>query len=137
MSYVPNMDFRWDMSLENAQQLSSVVDCDELLTRCLNNLAFAERMLALFQNRCGEDLSELEAALDAGDMERVRRVAHKLAGASANAAAFGLQARAADLRHAACDSSLDHTRQCLTELQGEWLRFNEALSTDQASLKTS
>jgi HPt (histidine-containing phosphotransfer) domain-containing protein len=119
------------MSLESLQGLSSVINHNELLARCLNNLDFAERMLALFQGRCGEELADLQQAFDEGNMDSVRRVAHRLAGACANAAAFGLQARAADLRHAASDGSRDKVSQCLVELQREWHRFTAAMSTDQ------
>ncbi|MBL9125589.1 MAG: Hpt domain-containing protein [Planctomycetaceae bacterium] len=125
------------MSLEHAESLSSVINCDELLTRCLNNIEFAERILALFQNRCGEDLSDLERAFERGDMDSVRRLSHRLAGASANAAAFGLQSCAANVRHAASDGSLDQARQRLHELRGEWERFTSAMATAQQTLETT
>ena len=95
------------MSLESHEALSSVIDHDELLMRCLNKLDFAERMLALFQNHCGEEMADLDGALDRRDLESVRRIAHRLAGASANAAAFGLQSRVTELRKAAERGSID------------------------------
>ncbi len=116
------------MSLETLQGLSSVIDHDALLTRCLNNLDFAERMLALFLEHCGEELIHLDQAFDKGDMEAVRRISHRFAGASANAAAFGLQARAAELRRAANDGSLDEALNCLVDLRQEWHRFTMAMS---------
>lgn len=125
------------MSLANVQGLSEVIDYHELLTRCLNNLSFAERMLALFQNRCGEDLAELERAFDQGDLELSRRLAHRLAGASANAAAFGVQSRAAELRRAISDNDLERSRQSLNELRHEWNRFTAAMSSEQLTHETS
>jgi HPt (histidine-containing phosphotransfer) domain-containing protein len=119
------------MSLGSLNDMAPVIDHQALLTRCLNRLDFVERMLRLFQDQCGMEVADLEQAFDQGDMNSVRRIAHRLAGASANAAAVGLQARAAELRHAADEGSLEKTSQCLVELQREWHRFTEARSADQ------
>jgi HPt (histidine-containing phosphotransfer) domain-containing protein len=119
------------MSRASLESLSSVIDHRALLTRCLNKLDFAERMLALFQSRCGEELEELDQAFEKADLEAVRRISHRLGGACANAAAFGLQACATDLRHAANDGSLDKASQCLAELRREWDRFTTVMSAEQ------
>jgi HPt (histidine-containing phosphotransfer) domain-containing protein len=116
------------MSLTNAERLSTVVDYDELVTRCLNKIDFAERMLTLFQNHCGQELAHLEQACETGDLESIRRISHRLAGAAANAAAGGLQGCAAELRRAATSGSLDTVTKCLGELQREWRRFNDAMA---------
>ena len=117
-------------SSKNAERLSTVVDYDQLVTRCLNKLDFAERMLSLFQNHCGEEMVVLERALETANLESVRLTAHRLAGAAANAAAFGLQSCAADLRIAASSGSLEQTSHSLSALQNEWRRFNDAMSAD-------
>jgi HPt (histidine-containing phosphotransfer) domain-containing protein len=122
------------MPLDNPNDMASVIDQKALLTRCMNRLDFVERMLTLFQDQCGLEVAELEQAFDNGDMNSVRRIAHRLAGASANAAAIGLQARAAQLRLAADDGSREKTSQCLVELQREWHRFTEARSADRKTV---
>jgi HPt (histidine-containing phosphotransfer) domain-containing protein len=119
------------MSLIEAPQLSGVIDLNELMTRCLNNLDFAERMLHLFENRCGEDLVELQRAFDQGDIEKARRVSHRFAGASANAAAGRLHGRANELRNDLREGSLEAARPRLKELRQEWQRFTEAMSSQQ------
>jgi HPt (histidine-containing phosphotransfer) domain-containing protein len=121
------------MSLESLQALDSVIDHDALLTRCLNKLDFAERMLTLFQGRCVEDMADLEQAFDQGDMGTVGKIAHRMAGACANAAAFGLQARATELRHATNDGGLEKISQCVAELQAEWDRFTTVVSASYKS----
>ena len=118
------------MSLQSLHALDSVIDSQELLTRCLNNLDFAERMLNLFEGRCCEELTDLDAAFEKGDLNAVRLIAHRLAGACANAAAFGLQTSATELRHAATDGSIEKASRCLHDLRQEWHRFMEARSAD-------
>ncbi len=124
-------------TLRNPERLATVVDYDELVTRCLSNLDFAERMLALFQNHCGEELVVLEQAYEAGNLEALRLTAHRLAGAAANAAAFGVQGCAADLRRAASSGSLEQAGQSLVELQREWRRFNDAMATDPQPVEST
>src|SRR5262245_43984730 len=105
------------METMRTTELAGVIDCDALLMRCLNNLEFAERILGLFHGKCGEELAELEKAFDGGDMDTISKIAHRLAGASANAAASGLHSRASELRHAAVEGSSEKTSQCLQELK--------------------
>jgi HPt (histidine-containing phosphotransfer) domain-containing protein len=121
----------------NAERLSSVVNYEELVTRCLNKLDFAERMLTLFQNHCGDEMVALERALETSNLESVRLTAHRLAGAAANAAVFGVQGCASDLRLAASSGSLEQTSQSYAELQGEWRRFNEAMSADPQPIEST
>lgn len=123
------------MSQKNAERLSSVVDYEELVTRCLNKIDFAERMLALFQNHCGDEMAVLERAYAEGNLESVRLIAHRLGGAAANAAAFGIQSCAAELRLAASSGSVQQTSRSLTDLQREWRRFNEVMSTDEQPIE--
>jgi HPt (histidine-containing phosphotransfer) domain-containing protein len=101
---------------------------EDLLGRCLGNLQFAERVLTMFQQRCDEDLAELERAVATEDTEAVVSLAHRLKGASANAAALGLRARASQMEQAARRRSLAETRQHLEDLRDEWHRFRSAIS---------
>jgi HPt (histidine-containing phosphotransfer) domain-containing protein len=119
------------MSMVDTQELSSVINRDELMTRCLNNLDFAERMLKLFQEQFCEELAVLETAYDQGNFESVAKIAHRLQGACANAAAFGLQDRAANLRNAVKEGAHDKAVQCLTDLQQEWKRFSTVMATEK------
>ncbi len=115
------------MAQANVQDLSSVVDYQQLLVRCLNNLEFAERMLKLFQEQGGKEMAVLEEAFDRGDTDAVRRIAHRLAGASANAAAFGMQRCASELRTALAGGSQEQANQCMDHLRSEWSRWGEVM----------
>jgi HPt (histidine-containing phosphotransfer) domain-containing protein len=121
------------MSLGQLENLSSVIDQNELLTRCLNNLDFAERMVALFQEQFCEEMTVLEQAFEQGNLDAVGKVAHRLQGACANAAAFGLKARAANVRNAVNEGSREKTTQCVSELQEEWRRFSSIVGQDKVA----
>jgi HPt (histidine-containing phosphotransfer) domain-containing protein len=125
------------MSQTKAERLSSVVDYDQLVSRCLNKLDFAERMLTLFQSHCGDELAVLERAFAEGNLESVRLIAHRLGGAAANAAAFGLQTCAGDLRMAASSGSREQTERSLVELQREWRRFNAAIAEESHPVEST
>ena len=118
------------MTMVDTQELSSVINRDELLTRCLNNLDFAERMLKLFQEQFRDELVVLEAAYDQGNFESIAKIAHRLQGLR-DAAAFGLQDRAANLRNAVKGGAPDRAAQCLTDLQQEWKRFSTVMATEK------
>jgi HPt (histidine-containing phosphotransfer) domain-containing protein len=117
------------MSPEDFDGLSSVIDSQALVGRCLNNLDFAQRILTMFEGRCETELAELDQALEKGDVETIRRIAHRLTGTCANAAAFELQACASKLKHAADDCSIEETSDCLQDLKREWERFSTVMST--------
>jgi HPt (histidine-containing phosphotransfer) domain-containing protein len=125
------------MSQKHAERLSSVVDYEELVTRCLNKIDFAERMLALLQNHCGDEMAVLERAYAEGNLESVRLIAHRLGGAAANAAAFGIQSCAADLRLAASSGSVPQTSRSFKDLQREWRRFNEVMTADAQPIESN
>lgn len=118
------------MSEQVLSRLSEVIDEKALMTRCLDNIEFAERILKLFHGRCASDLAELEKAIESEELDVVSRVAHRLTGACANAGAFGLQSRAADLKIAAGQVAPLNLATALEELRKEWRRFDAAFQRD-------
>jgi HPt (histidine-containing phosphotransfer) domain-containing protein len=110
-----------------------VLDADDLMGRCLGNLEFAERILAMFQTRFGEDLGELERMLAAGDAESVAYLSHRLKGAAANAAAPSLKTLAAEIEQLARARSLDGVQRRLDDLRHEWDWFRETALLWKAS----
>jgi len=121
------------MERELPDVVASVLDVDDLVARCLGNLEFVDRVLAMFHQRCDEDLAELERAADAGDTETVVRLAHRLKGACANASAVTLRARAEEVERAARQGLLDDARERLGNLHDEWNRFVSAVSLLETS----
>jgi HPt (histidine-containing phosphotransfer) domain-containing protein len=113
---------------EQTDALAGVIDVNELLTRCLGNVEFAGRILAMFQDRCAADVAEIQRAMDLEDAESVARIAHRLKGACANAAALGMKTKASRLEQAARELPLPEIAAHFRELRGEWLRFKKALA---------
>ncbi|MFV2066916.1 MAG: Hpt domain-containing protein [Pirellulales bacterium] len=115
------------MTPAHTETPSCVVDVDELLARCLGNLEFAERILAIFQDRCSTDLDDLEQAIEAEDLKRVAGITHRLKGACANAAAHSLCERISHLREAACSGDSSDVSGHYRELRNDWDEFVAAL----------
>ncbi len=111
----------------------TVLDGEELLARCMGNLEFAETILNMFHERCGADLGELERAVACEDVELVARLAHRMKGASANAAVPGIQARAAEIEQAARACSAAEIPHYLTNLREEFGRFTTAMTEFRSS----
>lgn len=112
------------MEREVPGQGEAALDVQELLNRCMGNLDFAERILEKFQSRFDADFAELEQAMDAQDSAAAARVAHRLKGASATAAAHGLRQQAATIEELARQQCLAEIPSRLEDLRHEWARFS-------------
>lgn len=122
------------MTLTQPATDTDIVDVDELLGRCLGNLQFAERILEVFQERFTTDLDELEAAIEAAEMEHVAAITHRLKGACANAAAHSLRDRISQLRQAACAGAVDEVSLHYRDLRNDWTEFVETVPQLQWSV---
>jgi HPt (histidine-containing phosphotransfer) domain-containing protein len=121
------------MDRESRDTDESVFDLQELVNRCLGNIEFAERVLAKFQARFGDDIAEIERAVMAEDADTVASVAHRLKGASATAAAKGIQNQAAEIEQLARKRNMEEIPGHLQKLRNEWSRFAESASLAGAS----
>ena len=108
---------------ELQNQEARALNVEDLMTRCMGNIEFAEHILATFQALGDEALADLEQAMAAEDAESLSRLAHRLKGASANVAAPGLQAHAEAIERAARQSSLEEIPAHIENLRHEWSRF--------------
>ncbi len=118
------------------QEISGqTLDVEDLLTRCLGNAEFAERVLAKFQERSEQDLIELEEAITTGDTTKVGNLAHRLKGASANVSALGLQMLAAKMEQDIHQDSTEEILADLADLKEEWNRFTSQAPSLIASTK--
>lgn len=120
------------MTKNQMENLSRVINVDDLMARCMGNLEFVERILNIFQTRCEADLQELEAAIDAADLAQVQRIAHRLKGACANAGASTLSTRASELWTAANKEFGDVVAARFAQFKDEWNQCTEILSGERA-----
>ena len=107
----------------------AALDWNDLVARCMGRIEFAERILAKFQQLFCEDLATLERALESEDVETIRRVAHRLKGASANVSAGALHAEVARIEEAARANRVAEIPNRLDRLREEWSRFRGAVES--------
>jgi HPt (histidine-containing phosphotransfer) domain-containing protein len=115
-----------DMNSAVATPSSSVINIDELLSRCMGNAGFAERVLVKFRNRFEVDLAELGLAVELSDAEAIARAAHRIKGAAANVAATRLREGAAVIEHLGRTAQVRDVPQHLTQLTLDWNDFVQA-----------
>ena len=101
-------------------------EADAFLSRCMGNVALAERLLAKFQENSSRDLDSLEQAWGLRSGEQLRRLAHRLKGSSANMSALQIRRRAADIEALAVAERIDEIRQHLDQLHDDWGVFVES-----------
>ena len=111
------------MSLATFETGNEVFDPRELLARCLGNVAFAQRVLAMCQDRVGKDLMELERNLDDPDAGAIAQLAHRIKGASGNVAASQVRARAAEIEQLGRAQRVAEIPSRVRCLRDAWSRF--------------
>jgi two-component system, sensor histidine kinase and response regulator len=77
------------------------IDAERLLAHCAGNTALARRLLRGFADDHAEGLAAWQAALQAGDMPTLRRLAHTLQGLAGTLAIEGLRGAALAVEEAA------------------------------------
>ena len=78
------------------------IDMSRLIAEYDGHAERVRRLLGKYAESLSAQIGDIRAALAAGDLEAVRRIAHKHKGAAANFAADPLAAAAVDLETAAC-----------------------------------
>jgi len=91
------------------------VNMQHLLRRCAGKETFALRMLAQFIERSGDEVDEIEAAIERQDSVAVKALAHRIKGAAATLAAEQLRRCAAQIEECGKQADFDHARMCLGE----------------------
>lgn len=104
---------------------SEPVDVDQLMHRCLGNIEFAQKVLDKFESGFGDGLEELEKLLNERNVNEMARIAHRLKGAAANAAAPTLQQIVAQVEELGRGGNVSELNECLWQLKTEWSRFKE------------
>lgn len=95
---------------------SVLIDRDQLLERCLNDVGFMRQMLSVFRDSAPRTAKQLEAAIAQGAMTDAKRHAHTLKGSAANLSIEHLRLEAARLEMLAEQDDLEALTAAATEL---------------------
>ncbi len=95
----------------------------QILERCLGSRQLVDRVLSSFEQRFKAELEAIRAELVGGDVEALAKVAHRLKGACANAAAEELAEISSELEAAARAELFDQARIICDEMPEAWSRF--------------
>jgi HPt (histidine-containing phosphotransfer) domain-containing protein len=77
------------------------INLQQLVDRCLGNLALADRLIATFSQGLDEAVVQLQIAIEEQDMKTTALLAHRLKGEAANLGSQRLHRHAAELEDAA------------------------------------
>lgn len=84
-----------------------LVERQRLLERCMGKQELADRLVGILVSGLPKDASEIQSALETGDLPRVAAVSHRLKGAAANMCAASLSSAAAALEKVARASDVE------------------------------
>ncbi len=99
----------------------------ELLERCGGSADTVFRVLKMFQSRAAEKSDELSAAIERGDLEQARGLAHALKGSAANVSAPHVSQVADEIEAAARDGQHETCRELYS-------RMNDAMDCCQREI---
>jgi HPt (histidine-containing phosphotransfer) domain-containing protein len=105
------------------------LDYAQLTRRCLGKIELVERLLASFESRFPEELSQIEQCLLEGDAPRLARLTHQLRGAAANVSAPSLQAVITGMEESARAGRLNDFEVRLADVRRAWDHFREYRSS--------
>ena len=119
---------------EPAQHAPLVLDLATALTRVNGDRPTLDRFLRLFRDRNANTVAQMGAALEAGNFELARRLAHSFKGGAGTVGLVQLQAAAAELEVTLVDAlagSADTLNQShrMATLKAAWDQAQAALST--------
>jgi HPt (histidine-containing phosphotransfer) domain-containing protein len=112
---------------------TAILDYEALVDRCLGNIQFAERVLAKFLDRFGEDLKQLEEECRQQNGPEIARLAHRMKGASASVSATELSQLAADLEQLGREAQRAETEPQLDQMKEAWVRFGTVVGRNGVS----
>jgi PAS domain S-box-containing protein len=95
------------------------IDVSTLLPRCMNDVAFLEKILVRFRDQSAATLDRIAAAVAARDPDATARAAHALKGAAANLSAGPVRDLAGRLEELGRDHDLSTADQLLATLRTE------------------
>ena len=108
---------------------------EELLARCVGRLDLVQRVLDAYVTQMEEDIPQLLSELEAGNSSDVARIAHRIKGASANAAVDTLRRDAEEIERLAREAQLQQASSRAMQLKRDWSAYLETISSQRSSAK--
>jgi Amt family ammonium transporter len=95
------------------------LDLEALLSRCMGDLSFRDKLLGKFPDQVGACLQTITAAIASNDATQLARAAHGLKGTAANLSAPAVQRVASDLEQLGNEGRLGEVESLVHELRRE------------------
>ncbi len=111
------------------EEASPLFDRVALMERVMGDEGLFNRVLSLSLETVPRHIRELQAALDAADVQAAHVQAHTLKGIAANIGAETLRALAEAMEHAAKAGNLEAVRERMGELEDQLARMQEAIGS--------
>ena len=102
---------------------------EELLARCVGRLDLVQRVLDAYTTQMEEDIPRLLSELEEGNSSDVARIAHRIKGASANAAVETLRRDAEEIERLARAAQLQQASSRISQLQRDWSAYLDSIAT--------
>jgi HPt (histidine-containing phosphotransfer) domain-containing protein len=102
----------------------------------MGNLEFVERVLSRFEQCAGQDLQDLQRAVELGETERVIQIAHRIKGSSANISAEGLQHQAGKVEELGRSGRVADIPAEFAQLRREWEQYLRCLAEPSPAADT-
>ena len=102
---------------------------EELLARCVGRLDLVQRVLDAYATQMEEDIPKLLAELEVGNSSDVARIAHRIKGASANAAVEALRSDAEEIELLARADQLNQASSRAGQLKQDWSEYLKSITS--------
>ena len=106
---------------------------EELLARCVGRLDLVQRVLDAYTSQMEEDIPQLLSELEVGNSSGAARIAHRIKGASANAAVETLRNDAEEIERLARAAELKQASSRVHQLKQDWSEYLKSISTLRSS----
>ncbi len=111
-----------------------LIDFDKLQHRIGRNADLLRDLISLFLSAQPKDIKALRQAIEAGDVSRSKRIAHRFAGAFASLAMEIMAQGALEIEQLAAAGHLDECKTCMTNLEARFEIVKKQLASELGRL---
>ena len=111
-----------------------LIEFDKLQHRIGRNADLLRDLISLFLSAQPKDIKALRQAIEAGDVSRSKRIAHRIAGAFASLAMEIMAQGALEIEQLAAAGHLDECKTCMTNLEARFEIVKKQLASELGRL---